>query len=83
MDTDEESGGVKSDHLIVKMVSVNMIDNKAARSFRKITVRPMPEVAMINHAVVMQNHDWRKVFAAQSTHEKASILQAEHVSIVG
>ena len=82
LDADEGSGGVKSDHLIVKMVPVNMIDNKSARSFRKVTVRPMSEVALRNYDVVMQNHDWSKVFAAQSTHEKASILQAEHVNIV-
>ena len=82
LDADVGSGGVKSDHLIVKMVPVNIIDNKSARSFWKVTVRPMSEVALRNYDVVMQNHDWSNVFAAQSTHEKASILQAEHVNIV-
>ena len=64
------------------MVPINMVNNKAARTFRKVTVRPMPEAAMSDYDVEMQNHDWGNLFSAQSAHEKAVILQSEHASIV-
>ena len=64
------------------MEPLNMIDNKAARSYRKVTVRPMPESAMIKYNVEMEKINWGKLFATHSTHEKAVILQSEHVKVV-
>ena len=46
LEADEGSGGAPADHLIVKMEPINMINNKAARTYSKITVRPMPKSAM-------------------------------------
>ena len=82
LEADKGSGGVPADHLIVRMVPINMIDNKAARTYRKVTVRPMPESAVQEYDVEMESHDWSKLYSTQSTHEKAAILQAEHVTIV-
>ena len=82
LEADLGTGGVPADHLIVEMVPVNMIDNKSARSYRKVTTRPMPQSAMNKYNVEMENHIWSKLFSTQSAHQKAAIHQAENVSIV-
>ena len=82
LDADEGSGGVKADHLIVKMEPINMVNNKAARTYRKITVMPMPESALLKYQNEMYNHKWDNLYGAQSTHEKALVLQKEHAQIV-
>ena len=59
-----------------------MIHNKAARTYRKVTVMPMPESAMLKYQKEIGNHNWDNLYAAQSTHDKAQVLQSEHVKIV-
>ena len=46
LEADKGSGGVSEDDLIVRMVPINMIDNKTAKTYREVTVRSMPESAM-------------------------------------
>ena len=79
---DEGSGGVPSDHLIVKMDPINMVNNKAARTYRSVQVRPMPKSAMDVYHMKIKNCDWNKVINAESAHEKAALLQTEHADIV-
>ena len=43
VEADPGTGGKASDHLIPTMRPVNMIDNLPARTYRKVTVRPLPE----------------------------------------
>ena len=47
LEADPRTGGVPSDHPIVKLVPINMMNNKAARTFTKVTVRPMPMSAIL------------------------------------
>ena len=82
LDADEGSGGVPSDHMIVRMEPINTINNKGARTYRTVEVRPMPKSAMDNCQVEVKSHKWDKVFFAHSAHEKAKLFQKEHVQIV-
>ena len=82
LEADLGTGGAPSDHLIVKMMPINMINNKAARTFSKVTVRPMPMSAMLKYNMEMKSHDWESVYSATSAHEKAFNFQAESVKIV-
>ena len=82
LDADEGSGGVPADHLIVKMSPINMLNNKAARTYRSVTVRPMPHSAMNHYKVEMDSCDWEDVITAKSAHEKAANLQIKYAQIV-
>ena len=82
LESDEGSGGKAADHLIVKMEPINMINNQAARSYRKVTVRPMPESSMDIYNVEMEKVNWDELFSTVSTHKKAEILQAQYVKVV-
>ena len=64
------------------MSPINMINNKAARTYRSVTVRPMPQSAMNLYKVEIDNCDWEDVITAQSAHEKAANLQIKHAQIV-
>ena len=79
---DEGSGGVPSDHLIVIMDPINMVNNKAARTYRSVQARPMPKSAMDMYHMTIKNCEWNKVINAESAYEKAALLQAEHAEIV-
>ena len=82
LEADEGTGGVPADHLIVKMSPINMVNNKAARTYRSVTVRPMPQSAMDLYNVEIKNCDWEDVITANSAHEKAYNFQAKHAHIV-
>ena len=69
-------------HLIVKMSPINMLNNKAARTYRSVTVRPMPQSAINHYKVEMDSCDWEDVITAKSAHEKAANLQIKHAQIV-
>ena len=59
-----------------------MTNNKADRTFTKVTVRPMPMSAILKFNMEIKRHDWNMVYFAPSAHEKAANLQAESVKIV-
>ena len=61
LEADEGSGGAPADHLIVKMEPINMINYKAARTYSKITVRPIPKSAMDQYKIDIECHDWSEV----------------------
>ena len=67
--------GEKSDHRIVLMKPINVINNKSARHTGVIKVRPMPQSGMDKMRDWMMDETWDKVFSAQSSHEKAALFQ--------
>ena len=75
LDPDPGSGGKKSDHMIPVMFPVNMLNNNASRTFRTITVRPLPQSGINKLVEWMIQVDWTDVTELESTNEKAEELQ--------
>ena len=49
----------------MKMMSINMINNKAARTYSKVKVMPMTMSAMFKFNMEMKTHDWDNVYLAK------------------
>ena len=77
-----DNGKSESDHLIVMMSPLNMINNKPARTTRHIFIRRMPESKMSVLEEEFKICDWSRLFEAVSAHEKAEILQDSILEIL-
>ena len=75
LEADDGSGGVQSDHLIVLMKPINVLNNKSTRTTREVTVRPMKESGILLFGNWLQTQDWKEVFNAQTVDEKAEVFQ--------
>ena len=75
LDPDPEKNGKKSDHRIVVVRPINVINNRSCRTFRKIKVRPFPQSGIMKMRDWFMNKSWDKVYAAESAHDKAQIFQ--------
>lgn len=75
LDADPGSGGKPSDHLIVVMKPISVINNKPARVIREIAVRPLKQsgIDLFGHWIKKQS--WKEVFDAKSVDEKSEIFQ--------
>ena len=67
--------------MIVKMEPMNTINNKAARTYCTVEVRPMPKSAMDNYQMVVKIQRCDKVVCAHTAHDKAKIFLDEYVQI--
>ena len=74
LDPDPDSNGSPSDHLIVKMIPVNTVNNKPARSFREVKVRPLPASGLAKFEEWIQEQDWINILDFKSVDEKAEAL---------
>ena len=79
LDPDPGSGGKKSDHMIPLMLPVNMVDNNVARTYRTITVRPLPQSGINKLIEWMIQQNWEEVTQLETTHEKAKAVQEKVV----
>ena len=75
LDPDPDKDGKKSDHRIVLMKPINVINNKTARITRRIKVRPIPESGIIKMRDWLMNENWESVFKAETAHKKAAFFQ--------
>ena len=75
LDADDGSGGKPSDHLTVVMKPIDVINNKPARTERKVEVRPMKESGISMFGAWLKNHNWSEVYEAESVDEKSEIFQ--------
>ena len=75
LDADPGSGGKKSDHLIVVMQPISVLNNKPARTTREILVRPMKQSGINMFGNWIRNQTWIEVYEADSVDKKADILQ--------
>ena len=76
LDQDPDKNGKPSDHKIVKMKPINTVENKATRTKRTVTFRPMPESGVTKMKQWASGEDWSSVTNAISAHDKASNLQS-------
>ena len=75
LDSDPDKDGKKSDHRIVLMKPINIIDNKSARITKEIRVRPLPESGIQKMRSWLMEESWENVFSTESAHQKAAIFQ--------
>ena len=75
LDPDPDKDGKKSDHRIVLMKPITVINNKSARYTRVIKVRPMPQSGIDKMRSWLMEETWDTVYKAESSHEKAAIFQ--------
>ena len=75
LDADPGSGGKPSDHLIVVMEPVTMINNKPARIVREVIVRPMKQSGIDLFGMWLKKQSWEEVFEAKTVDEKSEVLQ--------
>ena len=76
LDPDPESNGSPSDHLIVLMKPLNSINNKPARVFKEVTVRPLTTSGLEKFKVWIQSQDWADIINLKSVDDKADALHS-------
>ena len=75
LDADENSGGKPSDHKIVIMQPISVVDNKPARITREIVVRPMKQSGIDLFKYWLDNQSWKEVIEADTVDKKSEIFQ--------
>ena len=82
LQADPGTRGTSSDHKIVIMRPMNMINNKPSRSTRQIKVRPLPDSLLNLIKASLQIHNWKNVYDAKTSSEKAQIFHKEVMEVV-
>ena len=75
LDPDPESNGKPSDHQMVTMTPISMVDNKSARFKKKITYRPFNKQGLQKMQNWLSEQKWNEVLEEKDAHKKAEILQ--------
>ena len=80
LDCDPDSGGKPSDHKMVLMVPVNVVNNTPARIYRKITFRPINEEGIEKMKAWLSVEKWENVINEHSPNLKAEFFQKQMLS---
>ena len=80
LDADPDSNGKPSDHLMVLMSPVSVLNNKPGRSKRKITYRPFNSQRLEQMHEWIKTEEWFKVSHESSAHRMMEVLQELLVS---
>ena len=75
LDADPLSNGKPSDHMMVVMEPLSVINNKPARTKRDIIYRPFTDVRLHQMQQWILQEDWSVVTHENSAHRKTEILQ--------
>ena len=75
LDSDPDKDGRPSDHLMVLMSPICVINNKPARALHKITYRPFSDEGLCKMQEWLSAEDWTELSHEESAHKKAEILQ--------
>ena len=75
LDPDPDTNGVPSDHRIVLIRPINIINNKSTRKTREVTVRPFPQSGYERMREWFIDQTWDQVYDAKSAHLKAELFQ--------
>ena len=59
-----------------------MIDNKPARSYRQVKVRPLPESVLAMIKNILKTKNWSNIINAASVDEKANLFHSEVMAVV-
>ena len=75
LDADPLSNGKPSDHMMVVMEPLSVINNKPARTKREIVYRPFTDGRLHQMQQWIEKEDWSVVTHENSAHRKTEILQ--------
>ena len=75
LDADPESNGKPSDHLMVVMSPLSVVNNRPARMKKIITYRPFSELKLQEMQKWIDSEDWNKITSENSADKKMEILQ--------
>ena len=71
LDNDPDKDGKPSDHKIVLVKPIDIINNKPARKTREVKVRPFTKIGLEKLKNWFVDQNWNDVFEEESAHKKA------------
>ena len=74
LDPDPDSDGSPSDHMIVVMKPVDIVNNKPGRTFKEIKVRPLPSSGLSKFRAWIQKENWSTILQSSNVELKAEKL---------
>ena len=74
LDNDPEKDGSPSDHSIVMIKPISVINNKPSRTAQNVTYRPITEGGMYKMQEWLESKDWNEEAQDKNAHELASYL---------
>ena len=75
LESDSNSNGRASDHLMVVMEPINMFNHEPARSKKEIIYRAFNKENLENMKKWIEAEDWGKVLEEKCAHKKADVFQ--------
>ena len=70
-----DCNGKPSDHMMVVMTPISVMNNKSARTTRKITFRPINEIGLQKMQQWLKDESWSEMSQVSCANQKAEILQ--------
>ena len=67
--------GKPSDHKMVIMKPISIMNNRITRKKRVVMIRPLPKSKLDEFESWLKNFDWKKLYDIESSHEKAVYFQ--------
>ena len=77
LDADPDKNGSKSDHKMVTVTPINVINNITSRSKRLITVRPMRETGLLKVKQWLEETNWDYLSTLDTAHEMANEFEGK------
>ena len=75
LDADPDKNGSKSDHNMVVMTPIDVVNNTTTRTNREITVRPMKESGVNKFSEWLKGKSWDFLTKIESAHEMADTFE--------
>ena len=80
LDPDPDCDGKPSDHMMVVMSPISVINNKPARMTKKVTYRPIHDDGLQKMQHWLENETWDEVTQTSCASQKADIVQSLLIS---
>ena len=77
LNADPDSNGSPSDHFIPVMKPINVIENRCSRTYREITILPVPKSGLDHLRRWIEVQDWTENLLEGSADEKAELLLSQ------
>ena len=79
LDPDPDCNGKPSDHKMVVMEPISVLNNRPAREKKKITFRAITELGLQKMQLWLENETWDEETSERCAHKKAELLQKKLV----
>ena len=75
LDPDPDSNGKPSDHMMVVMPPITMINNKPDRTTKRVMFRPITDIGLQKMKQWLENESWDEIASINCANQKAEKLQ--------